>query len=328
MIFTVFPGQASQYPGMGKDWFENFNEARQAFEEASDFTNLNLTKLCFEGSEADLKATEITQPAILTTCIAIWRSLKHFVDFPALYEKSLFAGHSLGEYTALVAMGSLGLGEAARFVRARGAAMQEAVPAGSGAMMALLFKPKTPNVLEQSEAICKAVGEDAVWIANINAPEQIVLAGKKGAIDRAQTIASSGSYDCRQAIVLEVSAPFHCPLMGPAAERLKPLIDVLELRECDGQYIANVDARVHTLRNPLEISAVRGRLFEQITGSVRWVASSETALMQGCKRVLEVGPKKVLSGLCKRIEKDGLKFELSNLDRKEDISNVQNILSA
>ncbi len=151
MKFIVFPGQASQYPGMAKDWFDNFKEAQMAFEEASDFSGLNLSKLCFEGSEADLKATEITQPAILTSCMAIWRSLKNYCDLEKLKSDSLFAGHSLGEYSALVAMSALDLGPAAKFVRSRGASMQEAVPAGIGGMLALLFKPKTLTAIEEAQ---------------------------------------------------------------------------------------------------------------------------------------------------------------------------------
>ncbi len=329
MKFIVFPGQASQYPGMAKDWFDNFKEAQVAFEEASDFSGLNLSKLCFEGSEADLKATEITQPAILTSCIAIWRSLKNYCDLEKLKSDSLFAGHSLGEYSALVAMSALDLGPAAKFVRARGAAMQEAVPAGIGGMLALLFKPKTLTAIEEAQNICKEASSSStqVWVANYNAAEQIVLAGHKSAIDKAQTIASSGTFNCRQAIPLEVSAPFHCPLMQKAADKLSDEIQKLEIKQSPSRYIANVDAKVYKISSVEEAQKVRERLTMQITASVYWTQSAEEALVQGARQLLEIGPKRVLSGLCKRVQKDGAQFEISNIDRKEDVENVKSILS-
>ncbi|NCN27985.1 ACP S-malonyltransferase [bacterium] len=329
MKFIVFPGQASQYSGMGKDWFDNFKAAKSVFEEASDSCSLNLKKLCFEGSEADLKSTEITQPAILTTCIAIWRSLGELMDVDALVKNSLFAGHSLGEYSALVAAGVVDLSAAVSFVNKRGMAMQEAVPAGQGGMMALLFKPRSENTLEVAKDLCEKaskLSESNVWLANVNGAEQIVVAGSTKALKAAQVLANEGDNQIRQAVPLEVSAPFHCPMMSPAADKLKPLIDETVMHASSARYVSNVDAKVYSLES--DFDGVKQRLFDQISSPVLWWQSAQTALNEGCELALEVGPKKVLSSLCRRVESNGKKFKTVNLDRREDWEIVQSSLGS
>lgn len=326
MRFLMFPGQGSQYPGMGKDWFANFREAQLAFEEGSDGSGLDLKKLCFDGSEEDLKQTEVTQPAILTATTAVFRALVATTDLATQLDSALFAGHSLGEYSALVCAGALPLVDGARLVRHRGQYMQTAVPAGVGAMAALIYKPKTEGNWERTLRLCetvsKATGKLAAT-ANNNSPEQVVIAGDKVAIDEACRLATTEEWGARRAVPLPVSAPFHCALMRPAAERLSPELKSAAWKTCARRYVANVDARVHALS---EASAVAERLVTQITSSVLWVQSVETALSAGFKSALEIGPGQVLAGLAKRIQKDGLALEVKNVDRWEDFKNAGSVL--
>ena len=317
--FFVFPGQGSQYSGMGKEWFENFKTAREAYEEASDFCGLNLKKLCFEGSEEELKATEVTQPAILTTTVAIFRSLE--ID-----KEGLYAGHSLGEYSALVCAGALALGPAARLVKNRGSFMQEAVPAGKGAMAALVFRPKTDGT-EKADALCRevsALGQGFVSVANYNTPEQIVISGEADAVKLASERALLAPYEARKVVPLNVSAPFHCQLMKPAAERLAPELKSAPWSEVKKEYIANVDAKIYTLEKNLQ--DVAGRLIHQIDHSVLWTQSLMTALSKDARRLVEVGPGAVLNGMAKRVTWGDLSFEALNIDRVEDFKNVESIL--
>ncbi|MEO5668273.1 MAG: ACP S-malonyltransferase [Bdellovibrionota bacterium] len=314
--FFVFPGQGSQYPGMGKEWVENFKAAREAFEEASDFTGLNLKKLCFEGSETELRATEVTQPAILTTTVAIFRSLE--IDKTGLY-----AGHSLGEYSALVCAGALALGPAARLVKMRGSYMQEAVPAGKGAMAALVFRPKTDGT-EKADSLCReisAMGYGFVGVANYNTPEQIVISGESEAVRLASDRAVLPPFDARKVVPLNVSAPFHCRLMKPAADRLTPDLKSAPWTPSKTQYIANVDAKIYSLDSGLE--AVAGRLIHQIDHSVLWTQTLIEALRQDARRLVEVGPSAVLSGMAKRVSLGDVNFEPLNIDRVEDFKNVE-----
>lgn len=304
---------------MGKEWFENFQSAREAFEEASDFTGLNLRKLCFEGSDAELKATEVTQPAILTTTVAIFRSLE--ID-----KEGLYAGHSLGEYSALVCAGALALGPAARLVKNRGSYMQEAVPAGKGAMAALVFRPKTDGT-EKADALCRevsALGQGFVSVANYNTPEQIVISGEADAVKLASERALLAPYDARKVVPLNVSAPFHCQLMKPAAERLSPELKSAPWAASKKDYIANVDAKIYSLEK--DSQGVAERLIYQIDHSVLWTQSLMTALGKDARRLVEVGPGAVLAGMAKRVTWGDLSFEPVNIDSVEDFKNVESIL--
>jgi [acyl-carrier-protein] S-malonyltransferase len=314
--FFVFPGQGSQYPGMGKEWVENFKAAKEAFEEASDFTGLNLKRLCFEGSEAELRATEVTQPAILTTTVAIFRSLE--ID-----KNGLYAGHSLGEYSALVCAEALPLGLAAKLVKNRGSYMQEAVPAGKGAMAALVFRPKTDGT-EKAIELCReisALGRGFVSVANFNTPEQIVISGEAEAVKAASERALLAPYECRKVVPLNVSAPFHCVLMKPAAERLAPELRDAPWDSVKRSYIANVDAKTYSLESGLD--AVAERLIRQIDHSVLWTQSLQEALRRDARRLVEVGPSAVLTGMAKRVTLGDLAFEACNIDRMEDFKNVE-----
>ena len=322
MKFLMFPGQGSQYPGMGKLWYENFSEAKLAFEEASDFCGINLKKLCFDGSDDDLKQTEVTQPAILTTTVAAFRSMNARHDLKI--KEALYAGHSLGEYSALVCMGTISLGEAARLVNHRGLYMQEAVPAGKGAMAALVFRPKvdgSPLARALCEEISASTGR-SLSVANYNSPEQIVIAGETIAVRAAGERALQEPYGARKVVELPVSAPFHCALMKPAADRLS-----LELRAAPwkpvlgAHYVANVDAQIHEVEFD-GADQIAARLTAQITGSVRWVESVQAALAAGATRAFEIGPGRVLSGLSKRISLSEKTLEAFNIDTPEDFKNV------
>jgi [acyl-carrier-protein] S-malonyltransferase len=315
----VFPGQGSQYPGMGKDWFSNFKAAKEAFEEASDFTGLNLKRLCFEGSESELRATEVTQPAILTTTVAIFRSLE-------INKTGLYAGHSLGEYSALVCAGALALGPAARLVKNRGSYMQEAVPAGKGAMAALVFRPKTDGT-EKADALCReisALGQGFVSVANYNTPEQIVISGESDAVKAASERALLAPYEARKVVPLNVSAPFHCRLMKPAADRLAGELKSAPWTGVKASYIANVDATLYSLEDALD--KVAERLIQQVDHSVLWTQSLHTALRLEARRLVEVGPGAVLSGMAKRVSLGEIGFEAINIDQVEGFKNVQSQL--
>ncbi|MBN1957194.1 MAG: ACP S-malonyltransferase [Desulfuromonadales bacterium] len=288
MIAYVFPGQGSQYSGMGKDLADNFASARAVFEEANDALGFDLAGLCFSGSEAELKLTANTQPAILTTSIAALRVLEQEVEISPAYT----AGHSLGEYSALVASGVLRLADAVRIVRQRGTFMQEAVPVGVGAMAAVMG-------LEASEleALCRDVAQDEIVApANYNSPGQVVIAGHAAAVDRA--IALAKERGAKRALPLPVSAPFHSALMAPAAERLKEVLDKVELQQFRCPVVSNVEAL------PYEDSArVKPLLVEQVCVPVRWEESVHNLSQQKVSRFVEIGPGKVLSGLIKRIDR-------------------------
>ena len=281
----LFPGQGSQYAGMGKSLAENFEAARQAFEQADEALGFSLSKLCFEGPEEDLKLTENTQPALLAVSVAALRVLRAEVGAP-----DYVAGHSLGEYSALVAAGSLDFADALRLVRKRGKYMQEAVPAGVGAMAALLKLSggKLDAILAEA-----AQGE-IVTVANINSPDQIVIAGHKGAVERAMELAKAAG--AKRAIALPVSAPFHCPLMQPAQQRLRADLDATEFRDLEMPLINNWQAaEVRTG------SEAREGLYQQVPNSVRWVESMERLAANGVDRWFEVGAGTVLAGLLRNI---------------------------
>jgi len=284
----VFPGQGSQSPGMGKDLAEKFLVARQVFEEADDALGFAISRLCFEGPAEDLQLTENTQPAILTVSVAAFRALSEAgIDAPAFV-----AGHSLGEYSALVAAGVLSLSDAVRTVRARGRYMQEAVPVGTGAMAAVVG-----GEISDIERICAEASEDQVCsVANFNSPGQAVIAGNTEAVDRAVELLSGVA---KRVIKLKVSAPFHCALMKPAQERLAQELERLEFNNPAMPVVTNVDAR--PTMAPQEL---RDALVRQVSAPVRWVESMQLLIEQGVDTFVEAGPGKVLSGLMRQTNRD------------------------
>lgn len=285
----IFPGQGSQYAGMGKDLADNFAVARQIFEEADDALGSSLSRLCFEGPEDQLKLTANTQPAILTVSVAALRVLQAETGLAADY----FAGHSLGEYSALVAAGALQFADAVRTVRARGTFMQEAVPVGVGAMAAMLSIE--PDVLA---AICtEAAQGEEVSPANFNSPGQIVIAGHTGAVNRAIEIAKAKGF--RKAMLLPVSAPFHSSLMVPAGERLAGVLASIMVDDLCSPVVTNVEAKPND-----DKGRVKELLVRQVSAPVLWDASVREMVALGVKEFVEVGPGKVLSGLVKRIDKE------------------------
>jgi [acyl-carrier-protein] S-malonyltransferase len=272
---------------MGKDVAERFPTARRVFDEIDAALGYSISKLCFEGPDDQLKLTQNTQPAILAVSSAIHAVLEEL----GATRRDLVAGHSLGEYSAIVSVGGLTAPEAAKIVHLRGTFMQEAVPVGTGAMAALIG----PSV-DDARAICEEAAQgEVVSVANINAPGQIVIAGTKAAVDRAIEVAKKRGV--RRAVPLPVSAPFHCELMKPAEERLKPVLDEAHLKDLWMSLISNVDA------SPIGTAhAVRNALVRQVTSPVRWVESVEKMIAMGVRRFVEIGPGSVLTGLIKRID--------------------------
>jgi len=284
----LFPGQGSQSPGMGKDLAENFDAARQVFEEADEALGFALSRLCFEGPAEELQLTENTQPAILATSIAAFRALES-AGAPA---PAFVAGHSLGEYSALVAAQVMQLSAALRTVRARGRYMQEAVPVGTGAMAAVIG-----GELSEIERLCaEAAGGEICSVANMNSPGQVVIAGNTAAVDRAIELLKDVA---RRVIKLNVSAPFHCALMKPAQDRLAPDLEQLTFGDPKFPVVTNVDARITTAP-----AGLRDALVRQVSAPVRWVESMQLLIENGVDKVVEVGPGKVLSGLMRQTSRD------------------------
>ncbi len=279
---------------MGKSLVAEYEVARQTFSEADQILGFSLSEICFNGPEAELKKTMNTQPAILTVSVAAYRVLAELGCRPAIT-----AGHSLGEYSALVATGSLKFADALRLVRVRGQYMQEAVPEGTGAMAALLKLPegKLDSILEQA-----AQGE-IVAAANFNSPDQIVIAGHAAAVTRAVDLAKAAG--AKRAILLPVSAPFHCSLMRPAQEKLKPALDVTVFHTLEFPLINNWQAQV--VKDP---AIARQGLIEQIPNPVRWTDSVRELSRNGIKCFIEIGPGSVLNGLSRNIDPTlrGVKF--------------------
>lgn len=302
-IAFVFPGQGSQYVGMGKELFENFGTAKQIFEEADDTLHFSISSLCFKGPDEALKLTENTQPAILTTSIAALRVLQAEKEI----SPQITAGHSLGEYSALVASGGLTFSEAVKIVRLRGKFMQEAVPAGEGAMAAVLGMEK-----DQIEKLCQEVSSGEVLApANFNCPGQIVIAGHSKAVERAmERVKREG----KKAVLLPVSAPFHSPLMRPAGERLEKALEEISVSDLTIPVVTNVEAEVNSSKD-----RVKGLLVAQVSNSVRWEESMRKMIEKGVEQVLEIGPGKVLAGLMKRIDS---RVETKNL---EDLQTLKKI---
>jgi [acyl-carrier-protein] S-malonyltransferase len=283
----IFPGQGSQSVGMGKELAEKYPIARRTFEEADDALGYKLSQICFEGPEDQLRLTEITQPAILTTSIAALRVLETEIA------KSCFvAGHSLGEYSAHVAAGTMRFTDAVRTVRNRGKYMQEAVPVGVGAMAAIVGLK-----LDQVEDICKEAAQGEVCSpANINSPEQVVISGHAAAVERGAKLASERG--AKIAKLLPVSAPFHCSLMKPAQDRLEKDLSALKMQKTAYPVVCNVAAT-------LVIDELRAleTLVAQVTGSVKWEQCMRLLIENGVQTFLEIGPGKVLCGLMRQIDR-------------------------
>jgi [acyl-carrier-protein] S-malonyltransferase len=301
----VFPGQGSQYAGMGKDVAEKYPTAKRVFDDIDAALGYSISRLCFEGPEDRLRLTENTQPAILAVSSAIHAVLEEL----GATRRDIVAGHSLGEYSAIVSVGGLTPAQAARIVHLRGKFMQEAVPVGTGGMAALIG----PSV-EEARAICEEAAEgEIVSVANINAPGQVVIAGTKTAVDRAIDVAKKRGV--RRALPLPVSAPFHCELMRPAEERLRPVLESAELKNLWLSLISNVDA------SPIgTATAVRNALLRQVESPVRWVESIQKMIAMGVRRFVEIGPGNVLTGLIKRIDSS---VELMNVS---DVTSIESFV--
>jgi [acyl-carrier-protein] S-malonyltransferase len=274
---------------MGRDLADAFPIARQTFEEANEALGFDLAELCFNGPEEQLRLTEFTQPAIFTVSVAALRVLA-----AAGATADYFAGHSLGEYSANVAAGTIEFAPAARTVRRRGQLMQEAVPAGQGAMAAILGMP-----VESVIAVCQDASREVgapVEPANMNSPEQTVISGAAAAVERAIVLAKERG--ARRAVLLQVSAPFHCSLMQPAQDALAPVLESLSFQAAKVPLVVNVDAALVT-----DAELLRDALVRQVTGAVRWTESMQLLIAQGVTNFVEVGPGKVLSGLLRQIDR-------------------------
>ncbi len=298
-IAYVFPGQGSQAIGMGKDLVDNFPAAKRVFEEADEALGFPLAAMCFEGNEEDLQLTANTQPAILATSIAAFRAMSA-EGFPS---PAFVAGHSLGEYSALVAAGVLDFADALRTVRSRGTYMQEAVPVGVGAMAAVMGLD-----LEDIEHGCAEAAEGQVCSpANINSPSQVVIAGNSEAVDRACEILKGKG--AKRAIKLNVSAPFHCELMMPAEERLAIDLQKLNYGAFRFPIVHNVDAEIND-----DSEKVSEALKRQVSSPVKWLQSIEKLRGLGVEKFVEVGPGKVLSGLLRQIDREALSANIENTE--------------
>ena len=305
-IAYIFPGQGSQSVGMGKDLFDNFAAAREVFEQADEALGFSLSDICFAGNEEDLQLTANTQPAILTASVAAYRAM----EAEGFAKPDFVAGHSLGEYSALVAAGVLDFADAVRTVRKRGTYMQEAVPVGGGAMAAIVGAD-----LLTIETACAEAAEGRICSpANINSPNQVVIAGDTAAVDRAcELLKERGA---RKAIKLNVSAPFHCALMMPAQERLAADLSGISYSSFETPIVHNIDAKVNS-----DETLVADALTRQVSSPVKWLQSVQELIANGTDTFVEVGPGKVLSGLVKQIDRN---VRILNVENEESLKNTQN----
>ncbi len=308
-IGALFPGQGSQYIGMGKKLYERFESVRALFHAADDAVGLSLTELCFNGPEEELRKTYNTQPAILLTSYVVWAILEKETGG---LKPFLVAGHSLGEYTALLASGVFSLADAVKLTRKRGLLMEEACPAGTGGMVALM----APD-LEKVEAICKEISHDEYVAspANLNSPEQLVLSGNVNALKEVVE-KLKGAY--KKAIFLNVSGPFHSALMKPAAEKLKDELNNVALSEMGAPVVANVDALPNR-----DAGRVVDLLYRQMFSPVLWESSVRTMAREGVELFVEVGPQKVLTNLVKRITPD---IPCVHVEEMEEIEALKGLL--
>jgi len=301
----LFPGQGSQRVGMGRDLAHEYATARQVFDEADDALGFAISKICFYGPEDELTLTQNTQPAILTNSVAVLRTLEaeRGLSF------DIVAGHSLGEWTALVAAGALSVSDAVRLVHLRGKAMQQAVPPGAGAMAAIMGL-ELPAV----EKVCaEAAGDDVCSPANLNGGGQIVISGSAAAIERAVAVAKAAG--ARRAVLLSVSAPFHCALMQPAADAVAEALEPIEIGDLKVPVVANVDARPNDFK-----ARVKQLLVDQVTGAVRWEESVRALVDRGVTRGLELGSGSVLRGLMRRVAKD---IDVTTVGEPHEIKQVE-----
>jgi len=305
MLALLFPGQGSQYIGMGSDFYNKFDLVKKVFKKVDETLNFSISKLILNGPESELKLTKNTQPAIMTVGVSIFNVLNKEFGFN-LNNAKFFAGHSLGEYTALVCAGSLTIERASYLLNERGKSMQEAIPAGQGAMLAILGM----TVEEIENEISLLPKNEMCEIANDNSDAQVVISGKKENIEKFNENLKKKR---KKGIILPVSAPFHCSLMKKAAENMKEKIESTNLLKPQPNIISNVTAKEES-----DVNKIKPLLIDQITSRVRWRESVSFMIKNGVTDFLEIGPGKVLSGLVKKINKE---VKVRNISKIEDIKN-------